>query len=126
MKQLFLLFSHGLTVEQKTDAKSSLHVDRFVALPPDLQRLWSNIPEDKKDITRYLMPLKYYLKLYAKQGDFVLIQGDFGGVYDMVNFSKSIGLVPIHSTTRRDSKEKTIDNIVKKTSTFRHVIYRRY
>jgi hypothetical protein len=126
MKQLFLLFSHTLTDEQKTDATNTLHVERFVSLPPDLQRLWSNIPEDRVTIHNYLDPLKKYLKLYAKKGDYTLIQGDFGGVYDMINFSKSIDLIPLHSTTKRETQEQIIDNTVKKTSTFKHVIYRRY
>lgn len=126
MKQLFLLFSHTLTDAQKQDAKNSLHVDRFVSLPPDLQRLWSNIPENDKDISDYLFPLKKYLKLYAKKDDYILIQGDFGGVYDMVNFSKSIGLTPLHSTTKREVQEQTVNNTVQKTSTFKHVLYRRY
>ena len=126
MKQLFLLFSHKLTDEQIKDAKESLHVERFISLPPDLQNLWSNIPENQKDIQNYLQPLKRYLQLYAKKGDFVLIQGDFGGVYVMINFSKSLSLIPIHSTTKRVTKEQIIDNTVQKTSTFKHVIYRRY
>jgi len=126
MKQLFLLFSHTLTDGQKIDAKNSLHVDKFISLPSDLQRLWSNIPENSKEINSYLLPLKKYLKLHADNGDFVLIQGDFGGVYDMVNFSKEINLIPIHSTTKREIQEQITGNKVKKISTFKHVIYRRY
>lgn len=126
MKQLFLLFSHTLTDAQKQDAKTSLHVDKFIPLPQELQKLWSNIPENNTQISSYLIPLKKYLKLNAKKDDFVLVQGDFGGVYDMVNFCKSIGLIPIHSTTKREVEEKTIGNRVEKISTFKHVIYRRY
>jgi hypothetical protein len=126
MKQLFLLFSHTLTDEQKTDATNTLHVKKFVSLPPDLQRQWSNIPENLKEIQDYLKPIKNYIKSYAKQSDYVLIQGDFGAVYDMINFSKSIGLIPLHSTTKRETQEQIIDNTVKKISTFRHVLYRRY
>ena len=126
MKQLFLLFSHTLTNTQKTDAKNRLHVERFITLQPDLQKLWSNIPEDSTEINSYLQPLKKYLKLYAKPDDFIFIQGDFGGVYDMVNYSKNIGLIPIHSTTKREAEEQTIGSEVKKISTFKHVIYRKY
>ena len=54
MKQLFLLFSHTLTDGQKQDAKNSLLVESFISLTPQLQKLWSNIPEDKRDINKYL------------------------------------------------------------------------
>lgn len=126
MRQLFLLFSHTLTDAQKQDAKNSLHVEKFITLPTSLQHLWSSIPEEKLDIKEYLTPLKNYLFLHAKQDDFVLIQGDYGGTYEMVNFSKSLSLNPVHSTTKRVTKEVIKNDTVKKTSTFKHVIYRRY
>ncbi len=126
MKRLFLLFSHTLTDSQKRDAKVSLHVEEFVALTLELQELWSDIPEEKTEIKEYLKPLKEYLETYAKSGDFILIQGDFGGVYQMVDFAKSRGLIPIYSTTKREVSEVTLDDTVEKMSTFKHVLYRRY
>ena len=126
MKQMFLLFSHKLTPAQKADAKATLGVDKFISLPNDLQKLWSNIPPQLDNLEEYLTPLKEYLKLNANSGDYVLIQGDFGGCYEMVNFAKSIGLIPIHSTTTRDVIEKTVNGKVEKFSRFEHVIFRKY
>jgi hypothetical protein len=126
MKQMFLLFSHTLTQAQKDDAKNFLSIKSFVELPHDLQNLWSDIPADLKNISLYLNPLKEFLKNNAKKDDIVLVQGDFCAVYEIVDFSKNIGLIPVCSTTKREVKELIKDNKVIKTSTFRHVIYRRY
>ena len=126
MKQLFLLFSHTLTATQERDAKESLGVTNFVALPSNLQTLWSNIPPQLTKLDDYLAPLKEYIRNESKEGDVVLIQGDFGGCYEMVNYVKSLGLKAVHSTTTRDVVEKTVDGKVVKTSVFEHVLFREF
>ena len=126
MKQLFLIFSHKLTQKQIEDAKASLGVEKFVSLPQDLQKLWSNIPPELENLEEYLTPLKEYIKANANRGDYALIQGDFGGCYTMVNFVKSQGLIALHSTTKRDAIEKEIDGKIVKTSHFEHIIFRKY
>ncbi len=126
MKKLFLLFSHTLTPSQKEDARKSLGVEHFVSLPDNLQKLWSNIPPDLPNLKEYLIPIKNFLKENAKEGDIVLIQGDFGGCFEMVNFVKSLNLKAVHSTTKRDVIEKTVNGKVEKFSVFEHVIFREY
>ena len=126
MKKMFLLFSHNLTKAQKDDAKSSLHVGEFIELPKKLQTLWSNIPAELETLDNYLEPLKVYLKNSATKNDVILIQGDFGGVYEMVEFCKKNGFLTVYATTKREVKEVIQDNKVIKTSTFEHVIFRRY
>ena len=126
MKKLFLLFSHTLTASQELDAKESLEVEEFVQLPEDLQQLWSNIPPDIKELDAYLESLKSYIRKHGNKGDVFLIQGDFGGCYEMVNFIKSLGFVAVHSTTKRDVVEKTVNGKVEKFSRFEHVIFRLY
>lgn len=126
MKRMILIFSHKLTEEQLNDAKESLKVEEFVYLPNDLQKLWSNIPPTLKTLDKYLDSLKKFVLDNSKSDDIILIQGDFGGVCEMVKFSKNNNLIPVHSTTSKDSKEKIIDGKVIKTSKFKHIIYRRY
>jgi hypothetical protein len=126
MKKLFLLFSHTLTPAQEIDAKESLGVREFVELSDNLQRLWSNIPPHLGEIGDYLEPLKAYIQTHADEGDIFLIQGDFGGCYEMINFVKSLGYVAVHSTTTRDVVENTVNGKVEKFSRFEHVIFRVY
>jgi hypothetical protein len=125
-RNLFLVFSHSLTKEQKEDALNSLKVKEIISLPEDIQKVFSNIPPEEKDISKYLTPVKEFLKDNAKKGDYVLIQGDFGAVVELVNFAKSIGLIPIYSTTKRDSIEKIEGDKVVKQSIFQHILFRKY
>jgi len=124
--KMILLFSHRLTTKQIEDAKVSLGVNAFVYLPDRLQALWSQIPSDLHDITPYLTPIQEYLQSHTYQGDLVLIQGDFGATYTMVNFAKSIGLKPIYSTNERQAIEQNLGEEVHKRSIFIHSIYREY
>ncbi len=126
MRQLFLLFSHTLTPAQEQDAKESLGIEQFVTLPTELQQLWSNIPPHLRELSDYLVPLKEYICNHANEDDVFLVQGDFGGCYEMVNFIKSLGFKAVHSTTKRDVIEKTVNGKVEKFSRFEHVIFRQY
>jgi hypothetical protein len=126
MKKLFLLFSHTLTATQEADAKATFGVEQFVTLPTELQKLWSNVPATLEEVSGYLEPLTNYLKDNAEQGDLVLVQGDFGATYHMVNVVKSLGLTALHATTKRNAVEKMVDNKMVKTSVFEHVRFRAY
>ena len=126
MKKMFLLFSHTLTSEQKEDAQSSLGVEEFVMLPSDLQELWSNVPATLGDLSNYLEPLKNHFQNNLQKHDVVLVQGDFGATYVMVNELKSLGAKAVHATTTRNVVEEEIDGTIVKTSVFEHVRFRSY
>jgi len=126
MKKLFLFFSHTLTTAQEKDAKALFGIEEFVVLSDELQTLWSNVPSDLADVSGYLEPLKNYLKLEFSSDDVVLVQGDFGATYHIVNFVNALGLKAVHATTKRNVVEKVIDNKIVKTSLFEHVRFRVY
>jgi hypothetical protein len=126
MKKMFLVFSHTLTPAQEIDAQKSLGIETFVALPPKFQELWSNIPPYLRTLDNHLEPLKAYILENSSKDDVFLIQGDFGGCYEMVNFVKSNGMTALHSTTKRDVIEQIVNGKVEKFSRFEHVIFRQY
>ena len=100
MKKMFLLFSHNLTQTQIDDAQNSLEIKEFVSLPNDLQMGWSNIPSEIESLKEYLIPFRNFLTENSEYDDVVLIQGDFGAVYQMVNFAKTLGLKTVYATTK--------------------------
>jgi len=124
--KLILLFSHKLTDLQKIDAKESLDINDFIYLPSNLQNIWSQIPANIYNISPYLNQIKEYVQANTNQGDYILIQGDFGATYEMVQYAKEINLIPIYSTNSRESIEEEIDGKVVKKSIFIHNIFRRY
>ena len=126
-RSLFLIFNHRLTQIQKDDARSSLGVGRIMHLPPDLEEIWCRIPPDVPEINDYLDPIKTWLSQQASKSDYVLIQGDFGATFIMVNFAFEKGLIPIYSTTQREAvEEQTPDGNVQLTHNFKHRIFREY
>ena len=127
LSSLFLLFNHQFTPAQESDARAALGVENIVGLPPDLRELWSNIPPGEPDIKSYLEPVKKWLRSQSQKGDCVLIQGDFGACYLLVNFAFERNLVPVYSTTQRTVVEEgQPSGAVKLTHHFQHQIFRRY
>lgn len=126
-KTLFLIFNHEITQEQAIDAENSLGVSKFVDLPTELKAIWQQIPAEIDSIKAYLLPISEWLSQNGKHGDFVLIQGDFGAVYYIVNLAFQLGLVPLYSTTERNAIEtKGRDGEIRLSHIFRHVRFRRY
>lgn len=127
MPTLHLLFSHSLTPDQVEDAYHSLGVRRLISLPTDLQGLFSNVPPELASLADYLKPIESWLAESTMKGDYVLVQGDFGVVYLLVNFCKQIGTVPIYATTERKSIDTTQpDGSVVTQRIFKHKIFREY
>ena len=126
-RKMFLLFSHTLTDGQKKDARESLGVAEFIALPEALQRYWSQIPPesdlDESDLGRLLD----WLSAEADRGDYVLVQGDFGATFYVVDFCLLNGLRPVYATTRRTvTQETSAENKVISVKHFEHVRYRHF
>jgi len=126
-RSLFLIFNHTFTDAQEADARRSLNVEEIVPLPQRLRDLWSSIPPDLGEIGHYLAPLREWLDGRARPGDYVLVQGDFGACYLMVEHVRKLGLAPVYSTTRREANEEAgPDGTVRLTHNFRHERFRRY
>ncbi len=127
MPTFFLFFNHRFTPAQEAAAREELGVCRFVPLPPELQKQWSQIPPNLPVLSDYLAPLRHWLASHATPGDYVLIQGDFGATYLMVQFALQHNLIPLYATTRREAlEEHQTDGSVKMVHRFRHEIFRKY
>ena len=126
MKKMILLFSHKLTPEQITDAKSSFGVEEFLLLDDNLQNIWSNVPADLEDVVEYLQPVRDFLIENMNEDDVALVQGDFGATCAIASFVKSLSGVAVYATTKRNVVEKESDGKIVKTSIFEHVRFRKF
>ena len=124
--KMFLLFSHSLTDEQIKDGIENLKVTKFISLPENLQKIWSNIPPDIENISNYLSPIMDFLEKNAKSNDYILIQGDFGATYIMVNWAFERGLIPVYATTKRIVKEINKNGKIITIREFFHCRFRKY
>lgn len=122
--QLFLLFNHNLTNSQVTAVHQDLNVNSIVPLPDELKTLWGNIPPEAVHLD--LKPLETWLNTESHYQDYVLIQGDMGAVYHMVEWCMLHGLQPIYATSERKVTEITDGDQVIKQAVFEHVRFRRY
>ncbi|WP_149717222.1 CRISPR-associated protein Csx20 [Campylobacter concisus] len=123
MKKMFVLISHGLTQEQKSQALKVFGVENIINIADDA---WSNISPSDENILYVLNRYKKELVLEAEAGDILLVQGDFGATYNMINFAKNIGIKTIYATTKRMVQELVIDGktIIKRK--FKHEKFREY
>ena len=127
MKKMFLVFSHRLTSKQVKDAQESFDTKEFIYLPKELQDIWGNISPDIDSLIKLLEDIKVFIKKNANKGDIVLIQGDFGAVYEMVSFCKKLELLTVYATTKRISSEYKNENGQSvKRSIFEHRRFREY
>lgn len=126
MKKMFLLFSHKLSDEQQQNALELFDVEQFISLPQELQKIWSNIDPCLKNLKETLTPIKKFLEKKSSHGDIVLIQGDFGACYQLVNYSKGLGLLPVYATTKRVVSEIEENGKLVKKSIFQHIKFREY
>lgn len=126
MKKMFLLFSHNLSQNQINDAINDFNIEEFVSLPKNLQDLWSDVPTQLENLKDYLLPIKKFLVENSDFEDVVLIQGDFGAVYHIVNFVKDLGLLAIYATTSREVEEFQENGKNIKKSIFEHRRFRKY
>ena len=126
MKKMFLIISHILTSEQKAEAREKYNITNFTSLPDELQTLWSQVPAELPSIRKYIMPIKNWLATNANSGDIVLVQGDFGATFMIVDYCLDNNLLPVYATTKRNVEETILnENIISKRK-FSHVFFRLY
>ncbi|MDU1443549.1 MAG: CRISPR-associated protein Csx20 [Clostridium cochlearium] len=127
MNKMFLLFSHELTEGQIKEAENRFKIEKFIYLTDELQKLWSNIPPEGELDETYIKEFKDFISSKSEKGDYILIQGEFGMTYNMVQWSFKKGYIPIYASSKRvykyiQKEDGTIENI----HIFKHVNFRRY
>lgn len=124
---MVLMFSHKLTNEQIEGAQSQYSVEDFIYLPEELQEKWANVPARGELPEDYCDGFKAFLEKEKADTTYVLIQGEWGVTYRMVNWCKDNGFIPVYSSSERVYESQNLDdNTVKNVHYFKHVNYKRY
>lgn len=127
MPRVFLFFNHTLTEDQREALSRELTVTKIVLPPEELRSLWAAIPPESTTLKDILIPVCLWLENEAAPGDYILIQGDFGACYLLVQHAVQHGLIPIYSTTERQAQEEHMQNgSVRLQHQFKHIRFRIY
>lgn len=118
--------SHQLSDIQTKEAKNILKVDCIKMLPLELQQIWSSIEPKGELPIDMLMPIKKWISKESSEQDYVLIQGDFGATFYLVDYCFNIKRVPIYATSTRQVEEKVENDITITNRVFKHVNFRKY
>ena len=124
---MFLIFNHVLTQEQEIQARGLWGVTSIIMMPPILKKIWEQIPADIENISDVIFPVQQWLAKEADKNDVVLVQGDFGATWLLVDFALRAQLIPVYSVTQRDAREDIQpDGSIKTTHVFKHMRFRLY
>ena len=124
-KQVFVLISHQLLPEQKQELYDRFGIIELRYLPENLQQIWSNVLYDDKYYTNLNEIIDYVFSILNK-GDYVIVQGNWGYTYKLVEEAKKHNIIPLYAFSVRDSIEEIINGEVVKTTKFRHQCFVEY
>ena len=127
-KKLISILSHELLNSQVDELKNSWNVEQIIILPEKLKSAWSNINpnDDLEDDFNLLYKLKTFILENTKQEDYVIVQGEWGMTFTVVNMCFELNRVPIYATTERKTKEVVRDGQVHSEKVFEHIRFRKY
>ncbi|WP_427338319.1 CRISPR-associated protein Csx20 [Caloranaerobacter sp. DY30410] len=123
---LLVILSHELSDFQIEEAKSKLDVGTIKTLPDTLKEIWSNLnPKGELPVDKLNLIRDWVLK-ESYEEDYVLVQGDFGATFYIVDFCFKYNRIPIYATTARKVEETKVDNKVVTKRVFVHENFRKY
>ena len=121
----YCLLNHTLTENQFAELKDRYHSTQVVYPPKALSDAWSQLAPSLTYDTDVINEVVGWLNT-ADPGDTVIIQGEAGSTFILVDYILSIGLIPLHAVSRRVSVEEHAGEMVKKSLIFKHVCFRPY
>lgn len=123
-----VILSHKLLNNQVEELKLKWNVESIIYMPADIQQKWSNInPEiefyDEDGLTSQI---KKFISENTNENDLVIVQGEWGMTFTVVNMCFNLNRIPIYATTKRINKETINDGQVTVKKIFSHVRFRQY
>lgn len=126
MKKFIVLMSHDMSEIQKNDAYENLKVTQIIKAPTQIKEIWGNVdPISDLDISK-LNNVTSWIKNISQKGDYVLVQGEFGATFYIVDYCFKNGLIPVYATSIRRVEEIRQGEKVLTNRVFVHEGYRKY
>jgi len=126
MRVCLVIFNHNMLTFEQQESIKQLGCQNVIYLPDKFNSVWKNI-NPATDKIESLKEIKDFTLKNTNLYDYVLIQGEFGATYIMVNFCFENSRIPIYATSKRESiEERLADGSVIKKSVFKFVRFREY
>lgn len=126
MKKFIVLMSHDMSEIQKNDAYENLKITKIIEAPPHIKKIWGNIDPISDLNTTKLDEVVSWIKENSNKQDYVLVQGEFGATFYIVDYCFKNNLIPVYATSIRRVEETRQGEKVITNRVFVHEGYRRY
>ena len=125
MVKAFCLLNHELTQNQILELKNRFNVESIIYPSEELSKSWSQIPAEKELDKTIIGNVTNWLTA-ANKGDLLIVQGEFGATFMIVDYALKNELIPLHAVTKRVAVEHRDGEVVSKQYVFEHVCFRKY
>lgn len=120
------ILSHKLSDIQKQQLKQEWNVDEIEELNEELKFEWGSIDPSSKLDKKLIEKLKNEIEDKTEENDYVIVQGEWGMTFVIVNICFDLDRIPIYATTKRIIKEIKEGQEIKIERIFRHIKFRKY
>ena len=125
MSKAFCLLNHKLTQNQINELKNKFSIKEILYPEKELSVKWSQIPAIEELSMDVICSVVKWLSS-AQENDVLIIQGEFGSTFMIVDYALKNKLIPVHAVTKRVAKESREGETVHREYIFEHVCFRKY
>ena len=125
MKKAYCLLNHTLTENQIKDLYEEWGIQEIIYPQEQLSVKWSQIAPGKTLDYGLIYEVCSWLA-GAEKEDVIVVQGEYGSTFCIVDYSLKNGLVPVHAVTKRVATEMREGEIVTRKYIFEHCCFRKY
>jgi len=127
MKNAFIILNHSLTRLQEEELRSKFGVERIVEMPQDLKRVWSDFSAWTNLTDSRVSDIVEWLDDQARTADLVVVQGEWGATFYVVDFCFYKDLIPLYASSERLYEQENLSGQrVRRTHIFKHVKFKKY
>lgn len=126
MKKFIVLMSHDMSEIQKSDANKDLKITKIIEAPPHIKKIWANIDPTSDLNTIKLDEVVSWIKENSSKQDYILVQGEYGATFYIVDYCFKNNLIPVYATSIRRVEESRKGEEVITNRVFVHQGYRKY
>lgn len=123
--KVYCLLNHSLTGNQLAELQEKYGAGEVLYPDERLAATWAQVPVTPVLDRGVIQAVTGWLSA-AKEGDVLVVQGEFGSTFMIVDYALGRGLVPLHAVARRIALEHREGEKVLRQYVFEHVCFRRY